>query len=60
MKEEDSESNNILIGKVLIQKCLFVIVILASVSIFIVITSLREDPLSTGILEVFLFQKYRI
>jgi hypothetical protein len=46
IREEDNKSNKQVIAKVLIQ-------ILINAIIFCVIGLLREDPLSTGILDVF-------
>jgi hypothetical protein len=57
-KEEDNKSNNKVWAKLLIQD-VSIIVILVNAAIFIVIVMLREDPLSTGILDMF-FRKYRI
>jgi hypothetical protein len=49
--EDDNKLNRQVIAKLLIH--VFVTVILAITLIFSVISSLREDPLSTGMLDMF-------
>jgi hypothetical protein len=53
IREEDNKSNKQVIAKVLIQMSLLTSVILVNAIIFIIISLLREDPLSPGILNVF-------
>jgi hypothetical protein len=62
IREENNKSNKQVKAKLLIQMSLFVntfSVILVNAIIFIVISLLREDPLSPGILDMF-FRKYHI
>jgi hypothetical protein len=60
IREEDNKSNKqVIIAKLLIQMSLLVLYILVNAIIFTVISLLREDPLSAGILDIF-FQKYPI
>jgi hypothetical protein len=51
IREEDNKSNKQVIAKLLIHMSL--LVLLVNAIIFTVITSLREDPLSPGILDMF-------
>jgi hypothetical protein len=56
--EEDNKSNNRLIDKLLMNTDVSISVKLVNAIIFIVISLLiREDPLSTGILDVFFSSK---
>ena len=56
IRAEDKKSNNRVIDKLVVQLSLLSF-ISDNAIIFIVIVISREDPLSTGMLDVFLFKK---
>jgi hypothetical protein len=59
IREENNKSNKQVMDKLLINTDVSISVILVNAVIFIVIVTLREDPLSPGILDMF-FRKYSI